>query len=120
MEQCPDCWNKLYKVVETRKRVIENIPVINPEIIEYDINRYYCNNCRKLVEPYIDSALPGAQLSLRTMLVIAFMKTVERLPVRRVSEIMENIFNIKVTIGEIMHILKQLSKYLGKDYKKRI
>ena len=120
MEQCPDCWNKLYKVVETRKRIIENIPVINPEIIEYNINRYYCNNCKRLVEPDIDAALPGAQLSLRTMLVIAFMKTVERLPVRRVYEIMENIFNIKVTIGEIMHIVKQLSKYLGKDYKKLV
>ena len=120
MEQCPDCWNKLDKIVETRKRLIENIPVIKPEIIEYDINRYYCNNCKRIVEPSIDAALPGAQLSLRTMLVIAFMKTVERLPVRRVSEIMENIFSIKVTIGEIMHILKQLSKYLGKDYKKLV
>ena len=47
------------------------------------------------------------------MLVIAYMKTVERLPVRRVSEIMYNIFSIKVTIGEIMHIVKQLSKYIG-------
>jgi len=120
MEQCPDCWNKLDKIVETRKRIIENIPVINPEIMEYNINRYYCNNCRKLVEPHINAALPGAQLSLRTMLVIAYMKTVERLPVRRVSAIMENIFSIKVTIGEIMHILKQLSKYLGKDYKKLV
>jgi len=120
MEQCTDCWHELDKVVETRKRIIENIPVIKPEIIEYNINRYYCNNCKRMVEPSIDAALPGAQLSLRTMLVIAFMKTVERLPVRRVSEIMYNIFNIKVTIGEIMHILKQLSKYLGKDYKKLV
>ena len=117
MEHCPDCWNKLNKIVETRKRIIENIPVIKPEIIEYNINRYYCDNCKRIVEPSIDSALPGAQLSLRTMLVIAYMKTVERLPVRRVSELMYNIFNIKVTIGEIMHIVKQLSKYLAKTIK---
>ena len=90
MEQCPDCWNKLDKIVETRKRAIENIPVINPEIIEYNINRYYCTNCKKIFEPHINAALPGAQLSLRTMLIIAYMKTVERLPVRRVSEIMGN------------------------------
>ena len=37
MDQCPDCWNSLDKVVETRERVIENIPVINLEIIEYNI-----------------------------------------------------------------------------------
>ena len=33
---------------------------------------------------------------------------------------MYSIFNIKVTIGEIMHIVKQLSKYSGKDYKKLV
>jgi Uncharacterized protein conserved in bacteria len=58
MEQCPGCWNKLGNIVETRKRVIENIPVIKPEIIEYNINRYYCNNCKRSVEPSIDAALP--------------------------------------------------------------
>ena len=117
MEQCPGCWGKLGNMVETRKRIIEDIPVIKPEIIEYNINRYYCTNCRKIVEPFIGSALPCARLSLRAMLIIAYMKTVERLPVRRVSGIMENIFNIRVTIGEIIHIVRQLSKYLGKDYK---
>ena len=45
MEKCPVCWNKNDKIVETRKRVRENIPVINPEIIEYIINRYYCIQC---------------------------------------------------------------------------
>ena len=32
----------------------------------------------------------------------------------------ENILNIKVTIGEMIHIIKQLSKYLRKEYKKLV
>ncbi|AGO60571.1 hypothetical protein FACI_IFERC00001G0591 [Ferroplasma acidarmanus Fer1] len=47
------------------------------------------------------------------MLVIAYMNTVDRLPVRRVFEIIENILSIRVSAEEIMHIVKQLSKYIG-------
>ena len=106
MEKYTDYWNKLNRIVEIRKRIIENIPVINPEIREYNINRHYCNNCKKVVEPHVDAALPGAQLGLRTMLIITYMKTIERLPDRRVCEIMGNVFSIRVTIVEITHIVK--------------
>ncbi|WP_148285718.1 hypothetical protein [Ferroplasma acidarmanus] len=41
------------------------------------------------------------------------MNTVDRLPVRRVFEIIENILSIRVSAEEIMHIVKQLSKYIG-------
>ena len=44
----------------------------------YTIERRYCRNCRKIVEPQIRDVLPNASLSLRTMLIIAYHKTIER------------------------------------------
>ena len=118
--QCPHCWSNLSKWVTTRTRTIEDIPEIKPTVIRYTIERRYCSRCRKMVEPEIKEALPKATLSLRTMLVIAFMKTVERLPAARVSEMMRDIFNLNVTKGEVMHIVHQVSRHLGPEYRRLV
>jgi hypothetical protein len=72
------------------------------------------------VEPVIEEALPNASLSLRIMLAIAYMKTVERLPAARVSELMIDLFSLHVTKGEAMHIVHQLSRHLGPDYRNHV
>ena len=97
--QCPYCWSDLSDSATTRTRTIEGIPEIKPTVIRYTIERRYCSKCKKLVEPEFKEALPKATLSLRTMLVIAYMKTVERLPAARTSDMMRNIFNLHVTKG---------------------
>ena len=111
--QCPYCWSDLSDSATTRTRTIEGIPEIKPTVIRYTIERRYCSRCKKMVGPEFREALPKATLSLRTMLVIAYMKTVERLPAARVSEMMDDIFNFHVTKGEVMHIIHQLSIHLG-------
>ena len=115
--QCPYCWSDLSDSATTRTRTIEGIPEIKPTVIRYTIERRYCSRCKKMVEPDFREALPKATLSLRTMLVIAYMKTVERLPAARTSEMLGDIFNLRVTKGEVMHIIHQLSIHLGSAYR---
>ena len=115
--QCPYCWSDLSDSATTRTRTIEGIPEIKPTVIRYTIERRYCSRCKKLLEPEFKEALPKATLSLRTMLVIAYMKTVERLPAARTSDMMKDIFNLHVTKGEVMHIIHQLSIHLGSAYR---
>ncbi|MHB1493816.1 MAG: hypothetical protein ACYCR7_09120, partial [Thermoplasmataceae archaeon] len=74
----------------SRSRMIEDIPEIRPTVTKYTIERRYCLKCRRIVEPVIREALPKATLSLRTMFIIAYMKTVERLPAARTSEMMRD------------------------------
>ena len=77
-EECPECFSKLSDPVDIRYRIVESIPLIRPTVTRYTIERRYCRNCRKIVEPQIRDVLPNASLSLRTMLIIAYHKTVER------------------------------------------
>ena len=118
--QCPHCWSNLSEWTTTRTRTIEGIPEIKPTVIRYTIERRYCSRCRKRVEPEIKEALPKATLSLRTMLVIAYMKTVERLPAARVSEMMRDLFSLHVTKGEVMNIVHQISRHLGPEYRRLV
>ncbi|EQD61669.1 transposase-like protein, partial [mine drainage metagenome] len=71
--QCPECSSPLVRR-GFRKRVIEDIPPVTPRIVQYRIERMYCTKCRKFHEPEIDIALPGATLSIRAMLIVAFFK----------------------------------------------
>ncbi|MCW6159298.1 MAG: IS66 family transposase [Thermoplasmatales archaeon] len=112
---CPICSSPLVRK-GIRRRVIEDIPPIVPSVIEYKIERMYCRHCKRAFEPDVPNALPGARLSLRTMLITAYLKIGMRMSIENVSTTMEEMFGITISEGEIQDILYQLSDVLGKEY----
>ncbi|EQD62955.1 transposase, unclassified family protein, partial [mine drainage metagenome] len=101
-----------------RKRVIEDVPPVTPRIVQYRIERMYCTKCRKFHEPDVDIALPGATLSIRAMLIVAFFKTGMRMSIEDVSMTMREIFDLSISEGEVPNILSQLSESIGPEYDK--
>ena len=62
---CPQCGTELggKPPVATRTRIIEDIPEeIKPEITEHTIDRHWCPQCNKIVEPPVEEALPRATI----------------------------------------------------------
>ena len=111
---CPICSSPLIRK-GIRKRVIEDIPPIEPRVIQYRIERMYCRHCRETFEPEVPNALPGARLSLRTMLITAYLKIGMRMSIENVSSTMEEMFHINISEGEVQEILYQLSDALGDE-----
>ena len=99
-----------------RTRIIEDIPEIYPRVVQYRIERMYCRSCGKVVEPEIPDALTSARLSLRTMLIAAYLNQTARMSVESVSSAMREIFGIRISEGEIQDILYRLSHALGPEY----
>ncbi len=112
---CPICSSPLIRK-GIRKRVIEDIPPIEPRVIQYRIERMYCRHCRETFEPEVQNALPGARLSLRTMLITAYLKIGMRMSIENVSITMREMFGITISEGEAQDILYQLSDALGMEY----
>ena len=75
----------------------------------------YCRNCGKIYEPETADALSGARLSLRTIVMAAYLKHAMRMSLEGVSEAMKELFSIKVSEGEVQDILYQLSDSLGQE-----
>ncbi len=100
-----------------RKRVIEDTPPIEPGVIQYRIERMYCRHCRETFEPEVPNAFPGARLSLRTMLITAYLKIGMRMSIENVSITMREVFGIAISDGEVQEILYQLSDALGDEYR---
>lgn len=85
-------------------------------VIEYKIERMYCRHCKRAFEPDVPNALPGARLSLRTVLITAYLKIGMRMSIENVSTTMKEMFGITISEGEVQDILYQLSDALGKEY----
>src|SRR3989344_3105682 len=116
VKECPDCGTKLSRIQRKRKRYITDIEVktINTENI---ICGRYCKNCDKIVEPKVTDALPNARFGLKLMLLVLVLKLDSRVPSNKIVSILDSIFQIKISDGEIYGILKQLKTAFGDYYK---
>ena len=73
LTHCPGCGSPLPAPSERRFRLIEDIPVTHPEVTEHSIPRHWCPRCRKLVEPPVPDALPGATFGHRLVALTAWL-----------------------------------------------
>ena len=115
LHECPECHSHL-KRKGTRKRIIEDIPIIKPDITEYRMDRLYCSKCHRIYEPNMPDALPNATLSLRAMLTVAYFRIGMRMSIENTASTMLNVFGINISEGGIQNILSQLSDSLGREY----
>lgn len=112
LKQCPDCGCPLCKSIGKRKRVIEDIPVTKPEVTEHIINRYYCKNCCKNVEPVITEALPGSQLGIRFLLITAWLHFGLGMTIGNITKWLNTIVGIEITSSGLTQMWKRLADYL--------
>jgi transposase len=63
----------LGKPAEHRRRLIEDIAQTTPEITEHRIPRHWCSKCKKMVEPPVPEALPGATFGHRLVALSAWL-----------------------------------------------
>lgn len=115
VKECPDCGTKLSKIQRKRKRYITDIEVKtkNTENIIYG---RYCKTCDKIVEAKVTDALPNARFGLKLMLLILALKLDSRVPSNKIVSILDTVFQIKISDGEIYGILKQLKTAFGDYY----
>lgn len=117
VQVCPICGKSdLSEVQEKRERTIEDIVIPKPRVTKYTIERRYCKHCRQLVETPISDALPGARLGIRVMLVVVYLKIKLRLTEQAIPEMLEKLFGLKISEGEVVNILSQIAEAFGPYY----
>lgn len=119
LDECPECGgNNLSDVQEVRERIITDIPEPQEaKNTKHIVERKYCKDCKKIIEAPVVDALPNARYGLRLMLFVMFLKIGMRLPVEKVCEFLDNMYKLKVSGGEIVHMLKQLAREFSPYYK---
>jgi len=116
LDECPICGEPVSDTQEIRERIIEDIEQPKTRNTKHLIHRCYCKNCDKIVEPEINEALPNARFGLRLMLLIMILKLDSRIPSNKIISLLDSVFHIKISDGEIYCILNQLSEAFGDYY----
>ena len=108
-KRCPHCNTKLGETQEVRSRHVTDIRLTSKvKNVRYDIHRKYCPKCKRLVEAEVAGALPRARFGLNLMLLVMYLRLGLRLPGNKVRDYFMDVFQLKISEGEIVHILKQL------------
>jgi len=116
-KKCPECSTILGETQEIRYRHVTDIKLVSKaKTTRYEIHRKYCPKCKKIVEPEVPDALPNARFGLSLMLLVMYLKLGLRLPVNKVCEYFMDVYNLKISGGGIIGILKQLAVYFGDYY----
>jgi len=99
-----------------RKRY-EDIPDdIKPEITEHTIQQDYCPMCRKVVEPVVPDAMPGATIGHRTVVLSAFLHYFVGTTISQIITIFNMQFFFKLTAGGLMNQWHRLAAVLKSWY----
>jgi len=114
--KCPDCGCDLSSPVETRERYTEDIPPVEVEVTKHNIHRYYCTNCKKIVEPKVVDALPKSQLGLRLVVYTSWLHYHLGVTVENIVKWLSCFSSCNVSPGGLTRIWSRLSVILAPVY----
>jgi transposase len=112
---CPDCQGELTGISLSRRRQVVELPPPPPvQVSEYQVYKGWCDHCQKWHEAPFELPQGGVmgqgRLGVRVSSVIAYLRTVMRLPIRQVQTYLQTMHGLKVSVGEIVEIGHRISK----------
>lgn len=108
-DACPACAYPLTGHSVARRREVLDLPPPPPvTVIEFQVLKRYCPCCEKWVEPelHLDGLVVGhGRLSVRLLALVAWLRTVLRLPIRQIRTYLRSLHGLDLSIGEICAVL---------------
>lgn len=117
LKECPKCGKSFQdqQPQEVRTRYVEDILRPRAWRVRYDINRYYCSDCKELVEEKPEDVLPGQQLGVRLRSYIAYLREELRLPDNKVKKHLDTV-GISLSEATIENVTSQGAEALEDTY----
>ena len=113
--ECPDCHLRLGGISLARVREVIDAPPPPPlEITHHRVYKGWCAQCQKWHEAPVEvseQVLGQGRMGVRLASLIAYLRTVMRLPIRQLREVMRQVYGLQVSIGEIVELLHRLREY---------
>lgn len=115
LKQCPICKESVGDVVDTVVKYTEDIDLKpQPLITKHTITRHWCSHC----ETYVKSpdVPPITRIGIKTTGYVLYARYRLRLPMEKIKESLLDLYNFKISEGEIVEKLKDAETLFGKDY----
>ncbi|MDQ6810270.1 MAG: transposase, partial [Actinomycetota bacterium] len=116
LEHCPDCGYQLRGHSVARTRQVLDLPPPAPVVVtEHQILKRWCPQCARWRAPRVDwqaagLALGQGRLGQRLVALLAYLRTVARLPVRTIQEYLATLHGLHLSVGGITGVLDRLAQ----------
>lgn len=112
---CPDCHLRLGGLSLARVReVIDVPPPPTVEVTEHRIYKGWCAGCQRWHEAPADfsaQVLGQGRIGVRLASIIAYLRTVMRLPLRQLRDVLRDLHGFEVSLGELVELLHRIKAY---------
>lgn len=114
---CPDCGERLQRQsVYYRRQVIE-IPEPQPvEVIEHQIERGWCSQCKGWHWPRMNWSgvvIGQGRVGVRLAGLVAYLRAQLRVPLRTIQQYLETVHQLKLSVGEISRLCQRVVQQLA-------
>lgn len=115
VKQCPICKEVVGSAVDTVVKYTEDIALKpRPTVTKHTITRHWCSNCETFVKS--PDVPPIARIGIKTMGYVLYARYRLRLPIEKIKESLLDLYDFKISEGEIVALLKDSESLFGKDY----
>jgi transposase len=113
---CPTCSSRLGGVSVARRRQVIELPPPPPiEVTEHVVYHGWCSQCGTWREAPLDvsgEVIGQGRMGVKLTSVIAYLRTVMRLPVRQIQAYLATLHGFKISSGEIVELLHRATNQL--------
>lgn len=117
LTSCPACGVAVEDAKKFRTRIIEDLlENLSTVATEYTIPRHWCPSCKKLVEPGVSAAMPGATIGNRAVGLSSVLHYGLGLTIDQVRELLYGSFQTRVSPGGLVDIWRRAADVLSPWY----
>jgi|SRR5579859_2069952 transposase len=113
---CPTCSSRLGGVsIARRRQVIEMPPPPPVEVTEHVVYHGWCSQCQNWREAPMQlsaEVIGHGRMGVRISSLIAYLRTVMRVPVRQIQAYLATVHQLKISTGEIVGVLHRLTRQM--------
>lgn len=118
LDACPYCDGEISELEQTRERYTEDIVPLTLFVTRYVIKQGYCKKCGKIVYPEVPEVIDNCHFGLHFLLYITYLRYVMNLPDNKITTLLNDIYDAKVSEGTIVEYLKRAAQIFGDEYER--
>jgi len=116
IKHCPVCANALGGISVTRRRQVIELPPSPPvEVTEHVVYHGWCSQCGTWREAPLDvsrEVVGQGRFGVKIASLIAYLRTVMRLPVRQIQAYLASLHGLSISSGEIVGLAQRVTAQL--------
>lgn len=114
LDRCPKCDYKLSGQSIARRRQVIDLPVMPAlQVVEHQVIKRWCPKCQAWHTPKLDlsdEVLGQGRMGHGIASMVSWLRTTLRLPVKMVQTVLQQIYRLKLSVGEIVELTHAVAK----------